>query len=225
MFLPISPRKKFGKMSINMVTVTNRRSVMTLFADPKDLQGHSVRLVLMEKDINVEINYVTDENKPEDLNTLNPYGKLLTLIDRDLVLYDSQIMMEYLDERYPHPPLMPVDPVARAANRQLRYRISQDLFPLAFDIENGDDLLMEKSKKLLRDNLLILSPIFDQFKYFMSDEFSLVDLCMSTILWRLEHWDIRLGLSGKQLTKYGEQIFEMETFQNSLSDFEREMRV
>ena len=208
-----------------MVTVNNRRSVMTLFADPKDLQGHSVRLVLMEKDINVEINYVTDENKPEDLNTLNPYGKVLTLIDRDLVLYDSQIMMEYLDERYPHPPLMPVDPVARAANRQLRYRISQDLFSLAFDIENGDELLSEKSKKLLRDNLLILAPIFDQFKYFMSDEFSLVDLCMSTILWRLEYWDIRLGLSGKQLIKYAEQIFEMETFRSSLSDFEREMRV
>ena len=208
-----------------MVSVTNRRSVMTLFADPKDLQGHSVRLVLMEKDINVEINYVSDENKPEDLNTLNPYGKLLTLIDRDLVLYDSQIMMEYLDERYPHPPLMPVDPVARAANRQLRYRISQDLFSLAFDIENGNDLLSEKSKKLMRDNLLILAPIFDQFKYFMSDEFSLVDLCMSTILWRLEHWDIRLGISGKQLTKYSEQIFELETFQSSLSDFERDMRV
>lgn len=208
-----------------MVTVTNRRSVMTLFADPKDLQGHSVRLVLMEKDINVEINYVTDENKPEDLNTLNPYGKLLTLIDRDLVLYDSQIMMEYLDERYPHPPLMPVDPVARAANRQLRYRISQDLYSLAFDIENGDQLLSEKSKKLLRDNLLILAPIFEQFKYFMSDEFSLVDLCMSTILWRLDHWNIRLGLSEKQLTKYAEQIFEMESFQSSLSDYEREMRV
>ena len=208
-----------------MVTVTNRRSVMTLFADPKDLQGHSVRLVLMEKDINVEINYVTDENKPEDLNTLNPYGKLLTLIDRDLVLYDSQIMMEYLDERYPHPPLMPVDPVARAANRQLRYRISQDLYSLAFDIENGDQLLSEKSKKLLKDNLLILAPIFEQFKYFMSDEFSLVDLCMSTILWRLEHWNIRLGLSEKQLTKYAEQIFEMESFQSSLSDYEREMRV
>ena len=208
-----------------MVTVTNRRSVMTLFADPKDLQGHSVRLVLMEKDINVEINYVTDDNKPEDLNTLNPYGKLLTLIDRDLVLYDSQIMMEYLDERYPHPPLMPVDPVARAANRQLRYRISQDLYSLAFDIENGDQLLSEKSKKLLRDNLLILAPIFEQFKYFMSDEFSLVDLCMSTILWRLEHWNIRLGLSEKQLTKYAEQIFEMESFQSSLSDYEREMRV
>ena len=208
-----------------MATVTNRRSVMTLFADPKDLQGHSVRLVLMEKDINVEINYVTDENKPEDLNTLNPYGKLLTLIDRDLVLYDSQIMMEYLDERYPHPPLMPVDPVARAANRQLRYRISQDLYSLAFDIENGDQLLSEKSKKLLKDNLLILAPIFDQFKYFMSDEFSLVDLCMSTILWRLEHWNIRLGLSEKHLTKYAEQIFEMESFQSSLSDYEREMRV
>ena len=208
-----------------MVTVTNRRSVMTLYADPKDLQGHSVRLVLMEKDISVEINYVDDENKPEDLNTLNPYGKLLTIIDRDLVLYDSQIMMEYLDERYPHPPLMPVDPVARAANRQLRYRINQDLFSLAFDIDNGDDLLSEKSKKLLKDNLLILAPIFDQFKYFMSDEFSLVDLCMSTILWRLDHWEIRLGLPGKALTKYGEQIFERDSFKSSLSDFEKEMRV
>ena len=208
-----------------MATVTNRRSVMTLYANVKDLQGHSVRLVLMEKDISVEIIYVEDHNKPEDLNSLNPYGKLLTLIDRDLVLYDSQIMMEYLDERYPHPPLMPVDPVARAANRQLRYRISQDLFSLALEIETGNDLTSEKSKKILKDNLLVLVPIFEQFKYFMSDEFSLVDLCMSTILWRLEYWDIRLGVAGKALTKYGEMIFERESFKSSLSAFEKEMRL
>ena len=135
-----------------MATIANRRSVMTLYADQKDLQGHSVRLVLKEKEISVEIQYVDDENKPEDLNTLNPYGKLLTLIDRDLVLYDSQIIMEYLDERYPHPPLMPVDPVARAANRQLRYRIARDLFTLAADIDNGSEITIEKSKKLLKDN-------------------------------------------------------------------------
>jgi len=198
---------------------------MTLYAGQKDLQGHSVRLVLKEKEISVEIQYVDDENKPEDLNTLNPYGKLLTLIDRDLVLYDSQIMMEYLDERYPHPPLMPVDPVARAANRQLRYRIARDLFTLAADIENGSEITIEKSKKLLKDNLLVLVPIFDQFKYFMSDEFSLVDLCMATILWRIDHWQIRLGGAAKPLLKYGELIFERESFQGSLSAFEKEMRI
>ena len=208
-----------------MATIANRRSVMTLYVDQKDLQGHSVRLVLREKEISVEIQYVNDENKPEDLNTLNPYGKLLTLIDRDLVLYDSQIMMEYLDERYPHPPLMPVDPVARAANRQLRYRIARDLFTLAADIENGSELTIEKSKKLLKDNLLVLAPILEQFKYFMSDEFSLVDLCMATILWRIDHWQIRLGSAGKPLVKYGELIFERESFKGSLSAFEREMRV
>jgi len=208
-----------------MATIANRRSVMTLYADQKDLQGHSVRLVLKEKEISVEIQYVDDENKPEDLNTLNPYGKLLTLIDRDLVLYDSQIIMEYLDERYPHPPLMPVDPVARAANRQLRYRIAQDLFTLAADIDNGSEITIEKSKKLLKDNLLVLVPIFEQFKYFMSDEFSLVDLCMATILWRIDHWQIRLGSAAKPLVKYGELIFERESFQGSLSAFEKEMRI
>ena len=149
----------------------------------------------------------------------------MTLIDRDLVLYDSQIMMEYLDERYPHPPLMPVDPVARAANRQLRYRIARDLFTLAADIENGSELTIEKSKKLLKDNLLVLAPILEQFKYFMSDEFSLVVLCMATILWRIDHWQIRLGSAGKPLVKYGELIFERESFKGSLSAFEREMRV
>ena len=208
-----------------MATIANRRSVMTLYADQKDLQGHSVRLVLKEKEISVEIQYVDDENKPEDLNTLNPYGKLLTLIDRDLVLYDSQIIMEYLDERYPHPPLMPVDPVARAANRQLRYRIARDLFTLAADIDNGSEITIEKSKKLLKDNLLVLVPIFEQFKYFMSDEFSLVDLCMATILWRIDHWQIRLGSAAKPLVKYGELIFERESFQGSLSVFEKEMRI
>ena len=207
-----------------MATVNNKRSVMTLYADQRDLEGHSVRLVLMEKDISVEIIYVDDENKPEDLNTLNPYGKLLTLIDRDLVLYDSQIMMEYLDERYPHPPLMPVDPVARAANRQLRYRISRDLFSLAANVDNANKAESEKCKKLLKDNLLVLVPIFDQFKYFMSDDFSLVDLCMSTILWRLEYWDIRLGTAGRAISKYGESMFERDSFKGSLSEFEREIR-
>ena len=207
-----------------MASVPNKRSAMTLYVDQKNLEGHSVRLVLTEKDINVEILYVDDSNKPEDLNTLNPYGKLLTLIDRDLVLYDAQIMMEYLDERYPHPPLMPVDPVSRAANRQLRYRITRDLFTLAADMDGGDEIAAASGKKLLKDNLLVLVPIFDQFSYFMSNEFSLVDLCMATILWRLDYWDIRLGTAAKPILKYAETIFERESFVNSLSAYEKEMR-
>ena len=107
-----------------MASVPSRRSVMSLYVDEKDLDGHSVRLVLKEKDITADVIFVDESDKPEDLDILNPYGGVLTLIDRDLVLYQAQIMMEYLDERYPHPPLMPVDPVARAINRQFRYRIT-----------------------------------------------------------------------------------------------------
>src|SRR5690606_15405069 len=114
-----------------------RRSIMTLYADASDPIGHGVRIVLAEKDVNAEVNFVDDESKPEDLNDLNPYHGILTLIDRDLVLYDPQIMMEYLDERYPHPPLMPVDPVSRANNRQFRYRIMRDLYGATSEIERG----------------------------------------------------------------------------------------
>ena len=210
-------------MSTKISSVPNRRSIMTLYADERDLQGHSVRLVLKEKDINVEVIYINEATKPEDLNTLNPYGNLLTLIDRDLVLYDGQIMMEYLDERYPHPPLMPVDPVSRAANRQFRYRISQDLFTLAKTIESDNDVAAVGAKKQLTDNLLILAPIFDQFTHFMSNEFSLVDLNMATILWRLSHWDIKLGPSAKALHKYGESLFERDSFADSLSPYEKGM--
>ena len=115
-----------------MTSLANRRSVMTLYADPADPTGHAVRIVLAEKEINVEVCFVTEETKPEDLHDLNPYHTILTLVDRELVLYDAQIMLEYLDERYPHPPLMPMDPALRANNRQLRYRVTRDLLSLAY---------------------------------------------------------------------------------------------
>ena len=111
-----------------MASLANRRSLMVLYSDKTNPIGHAVRIVLAEKDVNVEINYVDENDKPEILNELNPYNTILTLIDRDLVLYDAQIMMEYLDERFPHPPLTPVDPVSRASNRQLRYRVMKDLY-------------------------------------------------------------------------------------------------
>ena len=207
-----------------MKALANRRSVMTLYAHEVDPIGHSVRLVLMEKDINVEINFVDDENRPEDLNDLNPYDSLLTLIDRDLVLYDGQIMMEYLDERYPHPPLMPVDPVSRANNRQFRYRIVRDLFTLASDLESDNDIAAANARKSLRDNLMALAPIFSQYPFFMSEEFSLVDLCMAPLLWRLPHYGVKLTAQAKPLVKYADKLFDRPAFQNGLSPLEQEMR-
>ena len=207
-----------------MASVPNRRSTMSLYVDQKDLEGHSVRLVLKEKDITADIIFVEEGNKPEDLDLLNPYGGVLTLVDRDLVLYQAQIMMEYLDERYPHPPLMPVDPVSRAANRQFRYRITRDLFSLSIKADSSEVEVALDAKNQIRDNLQALAPIFEQYKYFMSDEYSLVDMCLSTILWRLGHWDIKLGSSSKAIYKYADKMFQRETFIASLSDFEKEMR-
>ena len=121
-----------------MASIANRRSLMVLYSDKVSPLGHAVRIVLAEKDVNVEINYIDDDNKPEIINELNPYNTNLTLIDRDLVLYDPQIIMEYLDERFPHPPLMPVDPVSRASNRQLRYRVMNDLYSMINDIDSDN---------------------------------------------------------------------------------------
>jgi RNA polymerase-associated protein len=208
-----------------MTALANRRSTITLYADPADPIGHGVRIVLSEKDINVEINYVNDESKPEDLNSLNPYHMVLTLIDRELVLYDAQIMMEYLDERYPHPPLMPVDPVSRANNRQLRYRVIRDLFSVVSDLDSSNDIAAANARKTIKDNLLVIAPIFAQHEYFMSDEYSLVDCVLAPILWRLRFYGIKLTVQGKPVAKYAEKLFQREGFQASLSPFERELSV
>ena len=207
-----------------MTALTNRRSVMTLYAEAADPLGHCVRFVLSEKDINAEVYFVDDESKPEDLNDLNPYDTILTLVDRDLVLYDCQIMMEYLDERYPHPPLMPVDPVSRANNRQLRYRIVRDLYSLASLISGENEVAAAAARKELKDNLMAIAPLFSRSTFFMSDEFSLVDMCMAPLLWRLPSFGLKLGASAAQMVKYGDKLFERAAFRNSLSPIERELR-
>jgi RNA polymerase-associated protein len=211
-------------MFTEMTAAANRRSVMTLYADAADPLGHSVRLVLTEKDINAEVQFIDEDTKPEDLNDLNPHHNLLTLIDRDLVLYDAQIMMEYLDERYPHPPLMPVDPVARANNRQFRYRIVRDLYSLAADLDGDNEIAAANARKLLRDNLMSIAPVFGQFAFFMSEEFSLVDLCMAPLLWRLPRYGIKLTPAAKPLLKYADKLFDRRAFQISLSPIEQDIR-
>lgn len=205
-----------------MASVANRRSLMVLYSDSVSPIGHAVRIVLGEKDVNVEINYINDDNRPEELNDLNPYGSILTLIDRDLVLYDAPIIMEYLDERFPHPPLMPVDPVNRARNRQLRYRVMRDLYASIDDLESDNEITAANAKKVLRDHLTSIAPAFAQMPYFMAEEYSLIDCCVGPLMWRLGQYGIKLPMSAKPLQEYAERLFEREAFQTSLSDIERE---
>ena len=208
-----------------MASIANRRSLMVLYSDKVSPLGHAVRIVLAEKDVNVEINYTDDETKPEILNELNPYNSILTLIDRDLVLYDPQIIMEYLDERFPHPPLMPVDPVSRASNRQLRYRVMSDLYSVLVDIDNDNEIAAANAKKILRDNLTAIAPVFSQTPYFMSEDYTLVDCCIAPLMWRLTRYGIKLPLSGKPLQEYANRLFERQAFNTSLSSEEKEYHV
>jgi RNA polymerase-associated protein len=206
-----------------MALLANRRSVMTLYSDVQDPASHAVRFVLAEKAINVDIVHVTPEDRPEDLVELNPYGTILTLVDRELVLYEPQIIMEYLDERFPHPPLMPVDPVARANNRLFRYRIQRDIYDLVDKIER-DTSDSDAARKALRDNLTVIAPIFAQRPYFMSDDYSLVDIFLTPVLWRLGHYKVKLPASAKPLLQFAQRMFARDAFEASLTEGEREMR-
>jgi len=207
-----------------MALLANRRSVMSLYSDVNDPASHAVRFVLSEKAINVDIQHVTPDDRPEDLVDLNPYADtILTLVDRELVLYEPQIIMEYLDERFPHPPLMPVDPVSRASNRLYRYRIQRDVYDLVPELEKGG-AAAEAARKAMRDNLSAIAPIFAHRKYFMSDDYSLVDIFLTPVLWRLAYYKVKLPASAKPLLQYGERMFQRDAFEASLTDGEREMR-
>ena len=206
-----------------MAILANRRSVMTLYSDAVDPASHAVRFVLAEKAINVEIHTVTSDNRPEDLNDLNPYNTILTLVDRELVLYEAQIIMEYLDERFPHPPLMPVDPVARASNRLYRYRIKRDIYSLVPAVESGDSSKADTARKSLRDHLTAVAPVFSQKPFFMSDDYSLADCFLAPLVWRLPYYRVNLPRQAKPLLEYAHRLFEREAFEASLSDAEREM--
>ncbi len=209
-----------------MAVIANRRSVMTLFSRPTCIHSHRTRLVLGEKNINMEIVSVDGPELPEDLMDLNPYHTVPTLVDRDLVLYDSRVIIEYLDERFPHPPLMPADPVTRAQFRLALFRIESDWYRLAeqFDMD-GDRKLSTKSKKMLRESILASVELFAAKQYFLSDEFSLVDCTIAPILWRLPVYGIDLGLQSAPVEAYMKRVFERRSFQESLTELEQEMRL
>ncbi len=206
--------------------VVTKRSSMTLFSDGSDHYSHRVRIVLSEKGVSSDIIDVDPKNKPQELADLNPYNSLPTLVDRDLALYESKVIMEYLDERFPHPPLLPVYPVARAQSRLWMYRLERDWAPLVDTILNSKSKeTVTKARKALRESLLAISPIFTEMPFFMSEEFTIVDCCLAPILWRLPTLDIDLG-KGRQaqpLQTYQSRLFEREGFRKSLTEIERDM--
>lgn len=207
-----------------MALVANRRSVMTLYSDPVDPFSHRVRLVLAEKGVTVEIVDLDPEKKPEELLDLNPYNTVPVLVDRDLVLYQSRIIMEYLDERFPHPPLMPVYPVARANARLMIYRIDRDWYALLSRIERGTPSEAQQARKELRDSLTAAAPVFEETRYFLSDDYSLLDCAVLPVLWRLPHAGVTLPPQARGLESYAERMFARDSFRASLSHGEREMR-
>ncbi len=209
-----------------MAVIANRRSVMTLFSRPTDIHSHRTRLVLAEKNINIEITEVLGPDLPEDLMDLNPYHSVPTLVDRDLTLYDSRVIVEYLDERFPHPPLMPVDPVTRAQFRLALFRIETDWYAIAEEAETSPDgKLGSKARKVLRESILQSSELFGARPYFLSEEFSLVDCTIAPLLWRLPVYGIDLGKNAEAIEGYMDRVFARRSFQESMTELEREMRL
>ncbi|GAB3372015.1 glutathione S-transferase N-terminal domain-containing protein [Spongiibacter taiwanensis] len=207
--------------------VVAKRSTMTFFSDAASHYSHRVRIVLAEKGVTVDIIDVDPNDLPEEVTELNPYNTLPTLVDRDLALYESKVMMEYLDERFPHPPLLPVYPVARGESRQFIYRIERDWCRMVDEIlSNPGQKELDKARKDLRDSLLTIAPIFAEKPFFMNDEFTLVDCCLAPILWRLPQLGVALPQTrqSKPLLDYMQRLFERPSFQESLTEKERELR-
>jgi len=204
-----------------------RRSSMTLFSDPCSQYSHRVRIVLAEKGVTVDIEDIDSNNVTEEILEANPYGTLPTLVDRDLALYESKVVMEYLDERFPHPPLLPVYPVARAQSRLWIHRIEKDWCTLVDSIvANPEAKKTEAIRKEFKDSLISISDIFVEMPYFMSEEFTLVDCCLAPMLWRLPQLGIEIPSTRqtKPLLDYINRLFERPAFQESLTDLEREIR-
>jgi stringent starvation protein A len=206
-----------------VANINTRKSVMTLFSSPDCVMSHCARFVLHEKAIAADIEYYDPTQPPADLLELNPNGTSPTLIERDLVLYDSRIIMEYLDERFPHPPLHQMDPVSRANTRMIIKRIDQDWYTLLDEILHSGEKKSARAKKMLKESLMAATPIFNAQPYFMSEEFALIDCVMAPLLWRLPHIGIELNSVSDEMTHYAQRLFNRKAFKASLSDLEKEM--
>ncbi|MBV2209060.1 MAG: glutathione S-transferase N-terminal domain-containing protein [Thermomonas sp.] len=207
-----------------MAVSPRMRNALTLFSAVDDVLCHRVRLVLAAKGVTYDFVAVDPQNPPEDLIDLNPYHSVPTLVERDLVLYAASVVSEYLDERYPHPPLMPVEPLSRARLRLAMLRIEHDWVPQVQAIQMGNKQQAEAGRKRLKELLAQSIPLFKAYKFFLNPEMSLADCAMAPIIWRLEALGVSLPKDGKVIEEYGNRIFRNPGFVRSLTDQEKKLR-
>lgn len=208
------------------MAIVAKRTIMSLYSDCDDVHSHQVRIVLAEKGVNVEILPSTIGQPSADLLEINPYGTIPTLVDRELVLYDARngagLILEYLDERFPHPPLLPVYPVARAEARKMMHRIDHDWYSLMEQIKNNDRA--DEAREDLTNSFISLEPIFADKPYFLSEEFSLLDCALAPLLWRFPQLGIEIPSEAKSIQQYMQRLFKRDSFQISLTEAERQIR-
>ena len=207
-----------------MTAAIKGRSTMALYSSDRSIHCHRVRFVLAEKGINVDIINISDnESAAADLAELNPYNETPTLVDRDLLLHNAGVINDYLDERYPHPPLMPVDPVSRARLRLIHHRVIRDWYPLADKIENAEPAEADKVRQQLTESIVAANDLFKHSDFVLGDELSLVDCTLAPLFWRLPVYGIDLGKPGATVQGYIQRLISRRSFKVSLTRAEREM--
>lgn len=207
-----------------MATSARSRNVLTLYSGKVCLRSHQVRLVLAAKGVTYDLILVDPNRPPEDLLDLNPYQSVPTLVDRDLVLHDIDVVCDYIDERYPHPPLMPVDPISRARLRMAERRVEWEWLPLIEEIQTGTKAQADKARRNLRDLMVGSAPVFRAAKFFLNHEMSIADCLLAPLVWRLPSLGVQLPREGQPILDYGERIFRNPGFARSLTPEERLLR-
>ena len=198
--------------------------MMQLYSGTTCPFSHRCRFVLYEKGMDFQVIDVDLYNKPEDIAVMNPYNRLPVLVERDLVLYESNIINEYIDERFPHPQLMPADPVMRARARLALFNMEVELFSQIETLESGREKQVDRAKAQVHDQLVQLAPIFTKTKHMLGDDFTMLDVALAPLLWRLDHYGIKLGKTAAPLMKYAERIFSRPAFIEALTPSEKVMR-
>ena len=198
--------------------------MMQLYSGTTCPFSHRCRFVLYEKGMDFQVIDVDLYNKPEDIAVMNPYNRLPVLVERDLILYESNIINEYIDERFPHPQLMPADPVMRARARLMLFNMEVELFSQIESLESGKEKQVERSRQHVADRLVELAPVFTKTKYMLGDDFTMLDVAIAPLLWRLDHYAIKLGKTAAPLMKYAERIFSRPAFIEALTPSEKVMR-
>ncbi len=198
--------------------------MMTLYSGTTDPFSQRCRIVLFEKGMDFQVIDVDVYNKPEDLAVMNPYNKVPVLVERDLILYDANIINEYIDERFPHPQMMPADPAMRARARLFLQSFENDLYCHISTIEQGAQKVADKARKVVADNLTQLAPIFAKHKFMLGDEYSILDVAIAPLLWRLDYYGIQLGKEAAPLMKYAERLFSRPAYIEAMTAAEKAMR-